>query len=434
MDRKFIYIGFALGLFLILGLGGTLIYKLATSSGGQDIAEMDTVKRHVPLIADPYAGREADAIDIIQRYEVWNPEYIEALKTKKLGDWAAQDKPQKVTIASLVEANFLETQLHMEDILKRGEWRALHLDTDSGSEQTPDPQYEVYLDYRDGEVVVGPVWIVDLSTKVVVPRNNMASIFDRNPVNYDQIEEEMKRSASVVRAITSHRFESGIDLGGVFLLHFLKQTQEPKHANDEIIGWTVMHELDDEYSAYFQWKELNETRVAKFKFNWETKSLTPVGLLAVDLMALGNNMDSVAPVNIYPNDYTNNLGIPRNERWARGHACRNRDYKDLCTAFVKVLEQQEFINALAWLLTNGEPDATRRVNLCKEQRKCGWVPKIAPDEDNPDKRSDLIKVEYNYELNQRTHQLSFLVDSKNETITPLDKLSQWAYWSVSPRT
>ena len=84
MDRKFIYIGFALGLFLILGLGGTLIYKLATSSGGQDIAEMDTVKRHVPLIADPYAGREADAIDIIQRYEVWNPEYIDALKTKKL--------------------------------------------------------------------------------------------------------------------------------------------------------------------------------------------------------------------------------------------------------------------------------------------------------------------------------------------------------------
>ena len=53
MDRKFIYIGFALGLFLILGLGGTLIYKLATSSGGQDIAEMDTVKRHVPLISDP---------------------------------------------------------------------------------------------------------------------------------------------------------------------------------------------------------------------------------------------------------------------------------------------------------------------------------------------------------------------------------------------
>ena len=82
MDRKFIYIGFALGLFLILGLGGTLIYKLATSSGCQDIAEMDTVKRHVPLIADPYAGREADAIDIIQQYEVWIPEYIEALKTK----------------------------------------------------------------------------------------------------------------------------------------------------------------------------------------------------------------------------------------------------------------------------------------------------------------------------------------------------------------
>ena len=152
-------------------------------------------------------------------------------------------------------------------------------------------------------------------------------------------------------------------------MHFLKLTSLPKHTNDQIIGWTVMHEFKDDFSAYFQWKELDEVRVAKFRFNWNNKSLEPKGLLAIDLMAIGEQMEPVAEVNIYPNEYTNNIAIPRNERWVRGSQCRSSDYRELCTAFVKVLEQQEFVNALAWLLTNGKPNASRFVDKCKEEKK-----------------------------------------------------------------
>ena len=179
---------------------------------------------------------------------------------------------------------------------------------------------------------------------------------------------------------------------------------------------------------------MNENRVAKFRFNWATKSLEPKGLLAIDLMRIGENMDPVTAVDIYPNDYTNDLHIPRTERWVKGHGCRNKENHELCTAFVKVLEQQEFISAMAWLLTNGEPNATRRVEQCKTDRKCFWWPRKASPEHNPQDRDDLIEISYTYEMNKREQSVSFLVDSKTETVTPLDKLSQWAYWSVTPRT
>ena len=433
MDRKVIIAALVFAILLVCGLGGFLAYTIATRSSGQQTMVAEQVKPRQALARDIFAGREQDAINMVRNFKVLNPEYIDALMESKKTGKAPDVEYSKVTIDSLVEQQFLEKRFKMT-FLQKGEWRALHLDTDMGDKQTPDPQYEVYLDYHDESVVIGPVWIVDVETGNVIARNDMASIFDRDVYNYDLVEENLKRPEAVIKAITSHRFDVGIDLGGVFLLYFLKQSMDPKHANDQIIGWTVMQEFKDEFSAYFQWKDMGETRVAKFRFNWATKSLEPKGLLAIDLMRIGENMEHVSPVNIYPGDYTNNLHIPRVERWTRGHACRSKENHELCTAFVKVLEQQEFISALAWLLTNGEPNATRRVEQCKTDRKCYWNPRKASGELNPENRDDLIEISYIYELNHREHSVRFLVDSKTETVTPLDKISQWAYWSVTPRT
>ncbi len=434
MNRNLIIGALIFAGLLVIGLGGFLVYTLATRSNANQLSAVEQINARKAIARDPFAGREQDAINIVRNYKVLKPEYIDGLMESKKSGKPLEVEFGLVTIDSLVEQQFLEKRFNME-FLTKGEWRALHLDTDLGStKQNPESQYEVYLDYHDEAVVVAPVWIVDLETGEVVPRNDMASVFDRNSFNYDEIEENLKRPGYVVRAITSHKFDTGIDLGGVFLLYFLQLTSEQKHADDQIIGWTVIHEFQDEFSAYFQWKEMNETRVAKFRFNWATKSLEPKGLLAIDLMRIGENMDPVTPVDIYPKEYTNDLHIPRTERWIKGHGCRNKENHELCTAFVKVLEQQEFISAMAWLLTNGEPNATRRVEQCKTDRKCFWWPRKASAEHNPQDRDDLIEISYTYEMNKREQSVSFLVDSKTETVTPLDKLSQWAYWSVTPRT
>jgi len=394
----------------------------------------DQVQRDIFRASDPFANREADAIGVVRQYKVLDPAYVEAVvRARKDGRPAADLSPSFVSIDTLVEQQFLEKRFNM-NFLRRGEWRALHLDMDTGETQIPDPQYEVYLDYHDESVTVGPVWIVDLETGVVIPRNDMASVFEQTVYNFDQIVENLKRPGSVVRAIISHKFDVGIDLGGVFLLHFLKLTNRPGHQDDRIIGWTVMHEFQDDFSAYFQWVERDEVRVAKFRFSWKSKSLEPRGLIAIDLMAAGENMSAIKPVDIYPKGYVNNLHIPRTERWPRDHSCRKREHRQICTAFVMVLEQQEFIAAMGWLLTNGEADASHRFEKCNEARLCGWSMDEASGELNPGNREDLFEIRYRYELNDRKQSVSFLVDSEKETITPLDKLSQWAYWSVTPRT
>lgn len=434
MNRKALIISLIVACLVSLLLVALIVVQVVKrQSSGQEGITAEDVQRKAFQTGDPFANRESDAIEIVQEYKVLSPEYIDAFDEAQKSGKAPSTEPSYVTIETLVEDGYLEKRFNME-FLKRGSWRALHLDTDVGETQIPDPQYEVYLDYQDESVTVGPVWIVDLETGVVIPRNDMASVFGQTIHNYKEVAENLERPASVVRAIISHKFDVGIDLGGVFLLHFLKLASASGHEDDSIIGWTVMHEFQDDFSAYFQWVEREEVRVAKFRFNWKNKSLEPRGLLAIDLMAAGENMQSIKPVDIYPKEYNNDLHIPRSERWSRGHSCRSRDYRQLCTAFVKMLEQQEFVNAMAWLLTNGEADANRRIDQCKEERKCRWHTRQASDEYNPKGRTDLIEVSYEYEVNGRPHSVHFLVDSGTEVVTPLDKLSQWAYWSVTPRT
>lgn len=434
MNRNVAYILLTVAIVVVLGLAGFLIYLLNARSADSLPEDTGAKKARTYVSLDPYAGRDQDAIDIVKNLRVISPDYIDAVEENRKDNKPIEVEFSRVTVDSLVEQQFLEKRFNM-NFLKKGEWRTLHLDTDvSGSTQKPDPHYEVYLDYSNESVIVGPVWIVDVESKDVIPRNDMASVFDRNISNYEVINEHLERPENVVRAIISHKFESGIDLGGVFLLHFNKLISNPKHANDEIIGWTVMHDFKDDYVAYFQWRELEEVKVAKFLFNWETKSLQPVGLLAIDLMSMGENMSSVKPVNILPNDYINNIAIPRKERWTKGHDCRERDYRNICTGFVKVLEQREFVNAMGWLVTNGEADATRRVERCKSDKNCSWSIKIASGELNPENNPNLILIEYKYLLNERSHSVKFLVDAETETVKPLDRFSQWAYWIATPRT
>ena len=434
MKRNAIILVLVVSVILVLGLGGTLVYLISQRSVNTQGSALERIQKRAPVVLDKFAGKEQEAIEIVKNFAVMNPEYIDAFMEHRKNPKVVLPEADTVTIESLVEKNFLEDRFNMH-FLKKGEWRALHLDTDmeSGAEQTPDPQYEVYLNYHDESVTVGPVWIVDLETKNVIARNDMARIFTRTIYDCDKVAENLERPESVIHAISSHTFSAGIDLGGVFLLHFLKLTSLPGHSEDEIIGWTVMQEFKDDYSAYFQWKEKGENRVAKFAFNWETKRLEPKGLLALDLMAAGENMAPISPVDIYPSAYTNNLNIPRTERWPKEHACRLREYREICTGLVEVFENQEFVSALEWLLTNGEANASHRIDVCKNEKKCRWIFHEAEKDLNPQGRPELVYIAYKYAIGEKENTIQFLVDSEKETIEPLDKISRWAYWSVTPR-
>ncbi|MFA5624130.1 MAG: hypothetical protein WC966_03595 [Bradymonadales bacterium] len=438
-------------MFGIIALGSALALKLSKSKKRVQNAVTAADLKSFIQVGDRFANMESEAIALVQKHKVLDPEYVvEYLETLKAYEEAGRREragtkdPASVeirwaSILELVERAYLEKRFNMS-FLSRGDWRALHLDPDldAGTEQVPDPYYEVYLDYFDESVAVGPVWIVNVETGFVVPRNDMARVFDNTVRNYERSKELIDRPASVVRAIISHKFGSGIELGGVFLLYFLKLANTPGHEDDRIVGWTVAQDFkgndgNDFYNAYFQWVEGKESRVAKFRFNWTNQSLEPRGLIAIDLMRAGENLSFLKNINILPEDYINNPNIPRRARWSAG-ACKGSDFVQLCTAFTMVLEQHEFINALQWLITNGESDVSSAFQKCKDDRVCKWNLIPAPDELNPDKSENLFKIGYQYDIGKGAKSINFLVNSETGSVVPLDKISQWAYWSVTPRT
>ena len=425
---------------LAVGVGIYGVHSFMNRPEAVDSVTADNIKKGFIQVNDPYANKGAEALSLVQEYI---QEYLamkqkfEAANYREHGDIVdpASIPERYKTINEIVESGYLEKTYNMS-FLKKDEWQTLHLDTDREDKVVADPYYEVYLYYRDEGVKIGPVWVVNLYDKSVTPRNEMAEAFDRTVRDYKEIDEKLKRPEAVVRAIISHKFESGIELGGVFLLHFMNLTKskDPAHADDHIIGWTVEHEYRDFYNAYFQWFEKGETRVAKFRFDWGTQRLEPKGLLAIDLMAEGEKLNTLRQIDILPDGYVNNLNIPRKARWPKGTPCSTDDVKQLCTAFVKVLEQQEFIHALQWLMTGGRSNADEDFKRCKVSRKCFWQPQEAPEEVNPEKNSNLFQIGYHYDFGKGEQVINFLVDSEKETITPLDNISRWAYWSVSPRS
>lgn len=434
-------------------------------------------KQKEPVIVDPYAGREQEAVSLVQQHKVLDPAYLQeviafrerraaeeadpSLRKRRLEEEekAAREAeragtvytppPQSedqipvryTTVQKLIDAKYLEERFAMS-FLVRGPWRALHLETDVRGEGiteiNDDPFYEVHLDYVDGEVTIGPVWVVDIVSGTIVPRNEMAEFFEFTPQNVDRARDILSRPERVVRAITNHRFESGIELGGVLLLHFVSiaeanQKRGGKRGEDGIVGWTVSHEFRDTYNAYFQWIEGGKPKVAQFRFDWSEQRLEPRGLNAIDLMVEGEERKKIETVSIWPTSYTNDLNIPPHARWSKDSGCHSpKDADDkrverTCNAFTRVLEQVDFIESVQWLLTTDE-ESVKRFEACKANRKCTWQPKF------PDAATDPVVIEYNYVIGGEERGFTFKVDPDKGTIEPVDDITRWAYFSVTPRT
>ena len=155
MNRTILIIILSIAIVAVLGLGGFLVKLIMDRNAPIENAAIEQVQARKPLPIDKYANMNAKAIDIVKNYKVLTPEYVDAYAEAKEKGIANTVEKGSITINELVEQQFLEKRFKMA-FLQRGEWRALHLDTDAeaGTEQVADPLYEVYLDYHDESVVV----------------------------------------------------------------------------------------------------------------------------------------------------------------------------------------------------------------------------------------------------------------------------------------
>lgn len=414
-----------------------------------------------------------------------DPDEDEAIEPVVTLESLLANPPDNVAISSLVEEGYLEERLKMSFLTKLG-WRAVHLDTDP---EADDPFFEVYLEYVDEKVTIGAVWIVNLETKQMIPRNDLASLFEITPRNFDSVQKKINRPDEVVMCMTNNLFDSGIELGALLLLRFMEHYRElPKEdrqsctskedcvassggtcyktadrkegtcSPDRIIGWTVNHLMRDEYEAYFQWVEDGEYKQAKWLYTRKGQgsssdtcsddSFEARGFLTFDLMFEGQAFKLQSePVDIYPGFYDAEAALtdamfPWSDDFKK--TCETKEYGPLCSAIALVLKETDFVQAIQWLLTS-DPVFVENFDACKkpyeegEDPYCLWRPKDTESESVFD-----ISYEYREPARNKTgtaamrdgtpRTFKFEVDVLNLKIIPQDSITEWALWSVQPRT
>jgi hypothetical protein len=309
------------------------------------------------------------------------------------------------------------------------------------------PQYYlVRFAFADANIRIGPAWLVDLKDQKVVPKNVLARVAE-NPekgVKSDYYD----KAQQVVSAITNHRFESGVNLGGSLLLYF-KQRAETSD-EDTILGWTIDHDRGNKFDAYFQWVEDGSPTYAEFKFDYDRKALKAVNLQAADIMRAGEEFNEEEPVDIMPQSYEAKKGFVAG-------ACKKHPKHPGCRSLASVLSNDALIESLQWMLT-GQAKTRTEFEVCKEKHNCRFMPQKKDDK--------VYRVLYIYNLEKKDKfdprhvddewacQHSLKADDKKEEegwatkgscmawdinvksgeITPVDHTSTLAYRAIHPRT
>ena len=304
--------------------------------------------------------------------------------------------------------------------------------------------------FKDANIKIGPTWLVDLKTQKVVPKNVLAGVAESPEKGMDS--EYYDKRQQVVSAITNHRFETGLNLGGALLMYFEKRTDTTE--DDTILGWTIDHDRGDLFEAYFQWEEAGEPTYAHFVFDYDRKALRAVNLQAADIMRAGEKFEASEPANILPKSY-NPDAQRSSERWlgpAR-KACRARKNRARCRALASILEKDQLIESLEWLLT-AQAGSKKDFDACVEKKNCRWKPER--------KGEDEYRVIYVYNLDKETefnpraadeawscpyslsnkdkkdtsskgNCVAWDINVKTDEITPVDSTSELAYRAIHPR-
>ncbi|MFW5967682.1 MAG: hypothetical protein ACOCV2_09205, partial [Persicimonas sp.] len=323
MDTRLI-LQIALGaiVLLILVVGGLILFEVTRDADTEVIERVVERDDEPEERENPWASsdnREA-AITLVERRKVEG------------------DDDERTVAEVLEDDDFVTDKLALGGDVEKNGWES----TWWGETKYGPHFYLVRYQYEDANITVGPAWLVDLKEQKVVPKNVLAQVAESPEEGTES--EYHDKADQVVGAITNHRFDSGVNLGGALLVYFSERAGDSDE--DTIIGWTIEHDRGNKFDAYFQWVEDGEPTHAEFKFDYDRKALRADNLQAADIMRTGEEFDeSDEPVDIRPRAYDADKGA-----WVGGQ-CKKQPDQDGCVALATVLEEDELTESLGWLLT-----------------------------------------------------------------------------------
>jgi hypothetical protein len=423
---------------LIVLVGGLILYQLTRDASTEVVERVVEANDQQEEPKNPWSLKGDAAISLVERVEVETGDDEESSDD--------EDEADATTVGDVLEdETFVEEKLKITSAEPNG-WEATWWgETDYG------PSYFlVRYAFEDANIKIGPTWLVDLKTQKVVPKNVLAKVAE-NPKQGMESEYYDKRQ-QVVSAITNHRFDTGLNLGGALLMYFEKRTDTTE--DDTILGWTIDHDRGDLFEAYFQWEEAGEPTYAHFTFDYDLKALRAVNLQAANIMRAGEEFEASEPANIMPKSY-NPDARRSSERWlgpAR-KACRMRKNRARCSALASILQNDQLIESLEWLLT-AQAGSKDDFDACLEKRNCRWMPerkgeneyrviyvynlkkvsefnRKSPDEDWSCPHSLSKKDEK--DASSKGNCVAWDINVKTDEIVPVDATSELAYRAIHPR-
>ncbi|MBN1947573.1 MAG: hypothetical protein JW797_18030 [Bradymonadales bacterium] len=348
---------------------------------------------------DRYAGREDDALRRIWRRRAFVP---------------GEQDASRPTIRQVVETDLFQPTLQSLfccDRLQRVGWRAFRLE---------ESVYEVQFNYQDLAVEFGPAWIVQMDpdglqppdSGGVVPANVFADIVQSGVS--DEVERFLNRENEVILALTNHRFALGARLGSALLLYF----QQRKRANAgeaALVGWTVVPERIQPgeatfYRAFFQWIERGRPRFAQWEVNLDTHEFRGLNLLASDIMATGDRIDTYQLTPIKPQNLEQ--AERDNPRSARPIQAARR-----------IVDDERIIEAIAAYLWD---QTQSQVSIEYPAPPTVWESTPVPD------LTRVYDVKYLFTENGENRCFSFRVDLNTNRVQPVDDLAWQLFTILNP--
>ncbi len=393
----------------VILLGGVIAYEL--TRGPVTVVErtFEEVEQTEKEEKNKWEDRGESAIELVEQEPVGE---MDDETREMLGDG-------DVTIGEVMEnEEFVSEKLNIDGPERQG-WKAEWW----GETKYGAHFYLVTHAFEDKAVTIGPNWLVSLKEDKVVPKNIPAKVATEPATGVDS--EYYDKSKEVVSAITKHTFDSGVTLAGALVLYFVRRAGN--ESDNTIFGWTIQHERNQLFKAYFQWREGDETTYAEFDFDYERKALKAVNLHAGNLMREGEKMEATDELSILPNSYDPDARRP-SDRWTgrAAKAYRDPNNRPRFNALGAVLSKEDLIDSIEWVLRSKGMKADQ-FERCKKNRKCRWKPEKKDEE--------LYRVTYLYNLGEGDQKIGWEVDlsADEPELDPVGRVSELAYRVVFPR-
>jgi len=398
-------------------IGVLIVYELTRSPETIVETQFEEVEREKTVEKNKWEDREDEAIGLVEKEPVGEM----SDGTRRLLEL---EEDEETTIgAALEHSEFVAEKLNIagtEPVGWEAEWW--------GETKYGDHYYQVRYAFEDVAITIGPTWLVSLEKEKVVPKNVTAQVATMPDDGDDS--EYYDKSREVVSAMTKHTFDNGLTLAAALILYFNERAET--QGEDTILGWTIQHEREQMFRAYFQWREKDETTYAEFEFDYERKALKPVNLHAGNFMREGEDFEKIEPVDILPKSF-NPDATRASERWTgrAAEAYENPKHRQRFEALGTVLSQEDLISSLEWLL-RAQAKTAEEFEQCKKPQggnppKCRWKPEK--------QEADLYRVTYEYDLGDGAKKIQWDVDlsADEDPISPVGRVSKLAYRVVFPR-